>query len=287
MESLILTDYNCYVEYFKDFYNFNKEKYSYFSHVYFSKQTKWPNSLLGDIINKRRALTLNRAIQFCDALNFNETDTEYFVFLVLKQSPNNNVSTFFTKYLSNNYDKKIDIPLEVDTAIFKDIDYLAVYELTKWARKKLDPKIVCDLLELRSNLDEKKVLLIYKRLEEYKIVKFLENSEVQILVENLILSIFGKKQKDQIQWLLFQYAENYKNYFSVCTFPHRFFSSTIELPMDHIDDIFDRFVMTRNWLHALSRETTMAKKEKLDDTLLFQLDMNIFPIISKGKIKDI
>ncbi len=279
MEALSPVKYDCYVEYFKEFYEFNKQKYPNFSYQYFSNKAQWPNSLLGDIINERRGLTVGRAVQFISALNMDHLDSEHLIYLIFKGSNNPQVKSFFSEAIQKKFNFDHYRELEVKDLAFKDIDYLGVFELLLWAKEKLSPEKVCQLLGLSSSITPEKVTLIYSKLEEVGAVKFHPDNSIEALVDSVFYSTSG--EEDKLEWLFLQFSKNNRAYSKKWYTPHVLNTFYLELPMDRMEEILDKMIMMRNWLMELSFEMREKKKTEKKEGLVFQADMNLFPIMDK------
>lgn len=75
------------------------------------------------------------------------------------------------------------------------------------------------------------------------------------------------------------HVEYAKLFIAYCMNPHRiacYNSGFVELPRDRMEEVFMRIEGARNWILKLAEET----QNKDDDrTLLFQFDLNLFPLV--------
>ncbi len=284
MDLLPPSKYKNITSYFKDFYTKNKEKHSYFSYQYFSKATQWPNSLLNDIINERRKLTIARIIQFSSALKMNSNDTEYLIHLLMKDSKEDHVRDYYEKSIKKSFNADHVKTLEVDDDVFADIDYIVIHELLVWAKKKLDPQVVTDLLELSDSINPEKVNEVYQKLEEIGAIKF-HGDEIEVLADNLFLSQNSNHSFIDIKK---SYLEQTRKFVEGSYPPGLLNFVHLELPNEAIPDVIDRMTMLRNWIMETSQETRERRREGEElETQIFQVDLNLFPLFNKENITNI
>lgn len=84
-------------EFFRKLYEINQPK---LSHRKFAGELNWPVSYLGDVIQGRKKLTVNRAIQLATALQLNAFQHEYLLMLALQEVDSAGVRNYAQSFLS-------------------------------------------------------------------------------------------------------------------------------------------------------------------------------------------
>ena len=81
-----------------------------------------------------------------------------------------------------------------------------------------------------------------------------------------------------------QYAENYKRFNHHPEKRGWVASGFCSIPKDRLPEVKKRMLQFRNTLMDIDREVDKNPKKRKDDILVFQLDLNLFTILSKNKL---
>lgn len=99
MKTLNILQYQDYKLYFQDFLAENKALDPKYSQRYFAQKLNWPVSLFNDLIGQRKLLTLNRCLEFCSFVGFDEQQTSYFIFLCMSAASKGQLKDFIDNTL--------------------------------------------------------------------------------------------------------------------------------------------------------------------------------------------
>lgn len=123
-------------EFFRAYYEINQPG---LSHRKFAKAIGWPTSLLGDMIQGRKMLTLNRAIEFAKFMDLNNAQAQYMMMLSLKSADNPTVRDYAEKFM------KLE-DLDGEGNFYSDSDYVILHSYLKSSKGAADVKAIADSL---------------------------------------------------------------------------------------------------------------------------------------------
>lgn len=156
----------------------------------------------------------------------------------------------------------------------------AVFSVLRWARKMLSPKEIKSILHT-FKLSEEEIQLYINLLQEKKIFIAQPDGSINFLKKELIFDDFETTADGQIN-INRKYAENFIRFSQAMQGPALYNSGLIEIPRSEFMNMAKKILDFRNWIIEVSRETVEAPKEKIDDTYLFQIDLNLFSVIDKN-----
>jgi len=276
-------------DYFSDFVSMN-EGIEGFSHRGIASALGWPVSFMSDVMARRKNVTCLRAIQFSQYARFDPIDAERLVLLaVLEPLPKVYQDLIVAKNVSDERFERLPEDL---TDILYNLDILTVFEIISWADGKI---LVEDIVRLSATrpLTDQQVKKSVEALERKRVLRQLEDGTFELLVRHLVADerssemeqMRRKRQKELHQ----EFATNFISYLSEanCVGPSEFTSSLISLPRDRIRELADRMIALRNWILEFGIQASKNPRESLDQWLLFQLDLNLFPVINKGIAKQL
>ena len=97
-----LQNYRSAKEFFIAFFELNKTKNRRFSYRLFSFYIKWPPSYFSDLVNGRKGLSFQRAIQFASFFKLKDRDAARLIWFTLLESPHAIVKQFANEQLTSS-----------------------------------------------------------------------------------------------------------------------------------------------------------------------------------------
>jgi hypothetical protein len=268
---------NC-LEFLTKLFELNKKKNKNFSYSNISTSLKWPPSLIPDLIKDRRKLSLQRALELGSWLNLDVIELEYLVMLCLRDSPVGIVEDYFNKKISEDLDashpKRGESIQDTNLSILD----MAVLSVISWKKGRVKREEIVTCLKIFPDFKSENCEKSIDNLISEKFISKLDNSTFQILNDDPTRQSWGidtPEMKERYD----QYSQVLSNFFQHMYFPYSINSALILLPVDRRKEIFEKFMITKNWLYNISDE--LKKTKSLDDTLVFQLNMHLFPIVSQ------
>lgn len=274
-----INNYNNYKLFFKDLYLLNNSKNSVWSYRKIASQVKWPASLLNEIINGKRSLSLDRALEFANVVGMDGFDTERLIFLVLAKAKTNKHKRYFEEKINQkihtDLHKKLEIVdeksgyLEVGEDIYSDITLLLILDFLNLDRsKKVRPLDIYRYLSI-SELKNKNVILEkIKFLESKKLLKIeMVNNKINQIIP-LCHKLHFLINRENIHHMS-QFMKITQNNLSrntqgwVC-------SAFIKISRENIQEVLKRYEEFRGYI--LNLENNQTEEDK---PLLFQLDLNL------------
>jgi predicted transcriptional regulator len=234
-----------------------------------------------DLSRGRRRLTISRALQFSSFARFNSLETERLIFLALSDSHSHDVSEFFSSKITLGplQHKKSS---QLDISFFETVEVGAILEVLKWARMKLPAQDICKLLYTFPQLTPQRVEQLIQMLVDKKVIQIAKDESVKMLRKDLALDEFEKNSKDGCGVHIHKhYARSFINFCENMRSPSLFTSGFVEIPRAQFTETATKLLEIRNWLLQFSQETNGKSKSRLDETLVFQFDINLVPAIQK------
>lgn len=256
----------------KDFLQVNKELNTKYSVRFFSNRLRWPTSLFNDVISSRKSLSLKRAIEFSNFLDFDDFKTEYFVMLVLKTNKSKEVSHFFTKYLNLNNDFKL-FKSNIPSILFSESKLLAVFDFLEMKKVFIDVEsTVSGLSFFKITHDEVESIIDY--LQKNQIIKIKDN-KVEILNSPFYKDDIGAATDNTGMLIHTSYSKNLIEFLESPKRPFTLNSGYIPLSEENYKVSLNRILALRNLIFDYSKEDL---SKDLDKLRLYQIDLNLFPL---------
>jgi len=274
MKTPQISDYNDYREYLKDFIELNKQTSPKYSFRYFANKLSWPISLISDVINKRKNLSVSRAIEFSKFAKFDEFQTERLIYLSIIESASPKAEIYLSDLLNSKSDTN-EITSKTSSKEFQDLELIAVYDYLKM-KGQINP-----LLDIKKdlytfNISEQRIKQIIEKLIKNSIIELQENNTIKIIKESPFLKDDKGKQTDQTGMIIHSnYAKNVQSFLQNPQRPFSLNSGFICIKQSNYENVLRRTLAFRNWL--LKQDTSPAQSDK-DQLKLYQFDINIFPI---------
>jgi hypothetical protein len=242
-----------------------------------ARKLKWPRAYLSDVLHGRKSFTVPRALQFAKAMKLDSYQIERLLFLTLKESGDPEVGAYFEGVIARETDDSVRLR-QIERTLWQRVETMAIFETLKWAGALLAPAEIKRLLFSFPSLDEERIAAIIADFKRDGLVfhdpqtettRFLEGDGFQ---DNFTDAVSVKRDAAIYK----QFAMNFINYWSNPQTPFCLNSAFVRLPLAEIDTVKSRMVMLRNWL--LDLDADLAKSEAPEPSLVFQLDLNLFPI---------
>jgi hypothetical protein len=241
-----------------------------------ARKLKWPRAYLSDVLHGRKSFTVPRALQFAKAMKLDSYQVERLLFLTLKESDDPEVGAYFERVIAREGDDT-SRTTPVERALWQRVETMAVFEAIKWAGTRLAPAEIKRLLFSFPSLDEARIAAIVAELERNDIVVYDPKTKTTIFPGgNLFQDDLDADAVTRDAAIHKQFAMNFINYWSNPQAPFCLNSAFVRLPLAGIDTVKSRMVMLRNWLFDL--DEALSKSAKPEPSLVFQLDLNLFPI---------
>lgn len=280
-----------YRSFIKELYQSNRKQGGIASFRFYAQKLGWPVSYMNEVIAGKKRLTLNRSLELATFLKLDGIDLERLIYMVLLDSDSKKIRDYFSDKLEK--DLKTDGYFEVSQnpetlaqhsflvpeEIFSDISLLALADLIACTKGKIKiseiPKILSSFPELQDHvrLNQKidtleKHGIVRRKLKRGKLVGF------DYVAKSLEFSI----QKETVKHM-HQFAENYKRLLCL-EHPRGWINSGfVRLPRTKLFEAKKRLLALRNWIISTDQETVINPNTSLEDTLIFQMDLNLISIV--------
>lgn len=271
--------------YLEAFYDLNKFKVPGFSHRNFAAKIDWPVSYLSDVFAGRKKFTVIRAVQFAQIASLNSLETERLIHMALCEESDSSVQSYAqTRIVEKAADEKRDST--ADYEFFTNVDYEAILATLVWAGKKLSPKEIKSLLYTFPHLTEKRIKEGIDFLTQKSLIQFNEQGKVTSYCKELVLDEQSSGSPDDTGVRIHeQYAESFMNFTRAAQAPCMYNGGFFEIPRSEFMAIARKFLELRNWLADYAESARSKGKTKMTDSLVFQLDLNLFTIFDKTSVK--
>ncbi|MFZ4403757.1 MAG: hypothetical protein ACOYOK_06610 [Pseudobdellovibrionaceae bacterium] len=269
---------------FADFFELNKSKTRGFSHRYFAQKAKWPMSYLSDLIKGRKPLTLTRAVQFSQLVRLDSLQTERLIYLTLLKAKEIEIQKFAKKKISATIEGLYHKTCKVPYSMIENLEYEAVMTVLVWARKKIPAQEIKKRLFTFEDFSEEKINAVIKKLEEHKVISFdqkghLKDFSFMVLDESRDDPTQSAKAFSTGVHIHKKYAENFIQFAKKDLAPSFYTSGFVEIPRKDFKRIAEKFYELRNWVLEFGQQTSLQKKESVEDTVVFQMTMNLFTLL--------
>ncbi len=278
MKKLSIRNYDDYRLFMKDYYETNKQK-PHFSFRYIANKLNWPHSLYHDVINKRKELSMSRAVELAKFLELDTIDTDYFILLILKNSKNEDLKEYSKKKLETNYDSTSRVsPLPDYSKIVYDIKCIAIVEIIEMYKGKIKTeKIQEELYTLK--LTHKEIEEKLNFLQEEKVIFYNREENLwRIGTTNRFLDEPGSRRGMLVHK---EYATNLISYIDNLGLVQKkgtVNSGFFKVHRDDFEEIKKKIFALRNSFEYYEKEAVSRKNYNPKETILYQFDLNLFPI---------
>lgn len=276
-----IAQYSNDVTYFKSFVVQNKEASTSFSYRMFAKRIMWPHSYLSEIINERKSLSVHRAIEFSRFAKFDVFDTERLIYFSLQKNENKGVKDYFQQKIRSKQENQCHQENDVSKTIFLDMKLLAIFGLLTYMIKyEISYQDASDMLFTFPDLDVDDIENAMFKLEEMNIIKK-SGKKFEFLKRSLFAHDELSEIDDISDQIHIKYAENFIRFCQNRKGPGMYSGGFVHLPKNRIDEISDKIYMIRDLIYKFTKEVDQGKDVDLKNYLLFQFDLNLFPIMDK------
>lgn len=268
--------------YFHDFYNSNRGLAS-FSYRKFAEMLNWPHSYLNDLMQGRRPLTIQRAIEFSRFAKFSVVETERMILMAFKNSENPTLKSHFENHLDGSWDweqrispettmrvkKNGPVPIEVLTEEKIDPLSYVILALISWTPKPFPKRLLFEY-----------VPQIWKNSCSETIEKSLRNLEARGALEILEDAVIYKKefifvgsQLKSFCEVMLELVSNSEELGPIEDAIGRYRSGIVEFPKSRIPELQDRLAILANWIGHVSDQARASSDYNLTDNPLIKYDL--------------
>jgi hypothetical protein len=281
-----LKDYQSAQEFFRDFYQLNQP---HLSHRRFAVEIDWPVSLLGDMIQGRKPLTVNRAVEFAKHFDLNSVYCEHLIMLSLRCVDNEDVRAFAGDYLKTEGAKmRMDGNQQthhlVSAELYSHAECMILHAYLTWSKGALDfDKLAGHLPAFPRFKDREFVEGLLKKMTDDGIIEKNENKSIEaaaprfnILKENLVAP--GLKAQPQIAHL--------KLFKQICeATPSKvdWSAGTVIFPKNRIKELNDKRTALRTWILMTADRTGPNGANPEDDHTILQIDLSTFELLDADR----
>lgn len=274
-------------DFFKSFYEINKKENSNISYRHLALKLKWPISYIPELIAKKRRLTVQRAIEFSQKLKMKPSDTEKLVFLAIKELVDEPFKIFIDeKFLFNT--KATQFTGNINSKeheLFLDLKNLMMHQYLSLKQGKVDINEVLSWQTSMSSLDKNEVLLILKRLMDLNIIKKVDQNTFEILKDELFWSpdsdISNSENKCRTLQIEALYAKNYIEFLKNPKGKGTFTSGFIQISESLFEETRGKINSLRDYLFEQSKKTSMDPKFNREEKNVYQIGLQLFPVLHK------
>lgn len=278
-----LVEYTSYRSYFQDFLKVNETNKS-FSQRMVAKRLNWPISYISDLLANRKRLSVLRALQFAKLAKFDSFDTERFITLLFLTDNDEVVRNYFDNQLKAKQNHAPQKNSEISNKLFLSLELVAVYDVLRWAKHSLSAKDIKRLLITFPDLTEQRIQDIMNDLVRFKLAQYNSSGKLTILIQNVYLDeAFSPDNHEDLTRIHQEYTSNLQRSLCRQTKPRLLLSGFVNLPTERFDEIKSKFLILRNSLIEIEKEFDSTRKDF--EGVLFQFDLNMFPIIENNLLE--
>ena len=283
-------------QFLADLYASNSSGTRKLSHRGWANRLKWPISYMNDVIRGRKNLTVARAIELSRFLKFDGFETERLLAMTLMQNERADVGEYFNKRLKDEFNisthfnrpdsaKSVSSPERsqfVGEEIFSDISLLAIFDVIAWRNGAVTREEISNYLYTFPELKDPKVLdTKLKKLEAAGLIKQKPQEDGFEFLDKFLFFNFDKNTAIHAG----QYADNFKRILTRPEAKAWIGSGFLMLSKRDFNEFRQRYFAFRNWVVSL--DSRVQDYEDRDDSILFQLDMNLFSLVYAPDILDV
>ena len=244
-----------------------------FSHRTAARWLHWPLSYLADVAAGRRNLTPARAVEFARAAGFDPLATERLILLGLHATlPERLRDLGMSPTLSSKGGDAVAVGDAVDKTHSRLLLSLIVFETIKWLGRANDAgEIASCIRTVEATVDD--VEAVIESLVGDGVLRSEPDGSVTILRDSLVADEIGFEQVHQ------QGARSLMSYVERPARPHSLNVCFAPLSRSAFAEYRRRLIGLRNWFERAS--ALAAKSPDQSDVLLYQLDLNLFPVTAR------
>lgn len=274
--------FNDHRHFFAMYFELNHSKQKSFSYRYFAKKINWPHSLLPELIDGSKRFSIARAVEFGAFAAFDSFAMERLTLFALRDDPKPEVKNYFDQKLHREQSASLpDETVALGESVIEKNDFealpFAIFEILIWADGKITTSQIQSLLLTFDDVSTLEIQSAIQFLIEKKIIYRTGTDQYNIPVKMIFMHNRSGKPDAIAQHQAL--AENFIRFLPKTIDPFTYNSGFVQLPRTEPERLYEKFYMLRNWLEQLNQETLTRKDLKNSDRLIFQYDLNLFPII--------
>lgn len=283
--------------YVSDLYSLNRKNGGVGSFRFYAKKLNWPISYLNEVIKGSKKLSIKRAIELGQFLDLDSVDLERLIYLSMKDTESQTIRDYINRKLQNEhkFEERFQVSKNTDFTddwleavpedIFKDISLLAIFDVISWKRGHITPFGIANILY--SFPDLKNIEILSEKLsilKQYGYISYQDPissvTEFDVIKKKLFFSV---SKENAIH--MGQYADNYKRFLSAANQRGWIASGFVTIPRARLNAVKKRIINLRNWLLQIDNEDFFSQEDSTEDSLIFQLDLNLFSILDCEQMK--
>lgn len=109
--------FDSYFEYFKEIYELNKLENPNFSYQVFANKLKISKSLLYDMLNNKKKISIKHSYAFIKLLNLSDIESEYLIYLFIENNCDSNAQLYFSKERKRRFNTNVSVSQEAKSDI--------------------------------------------------------------------------------------------------------------------------------------------------------------------------
>lgn len=263
-------------DFFAEFYQINQP---HLSHRSFSAEIDWPVSLLGDMIQGRKKLTVNRALEFSKFANLNSVQSEYLLMLCLKEVNNEGVQSYANTYLDTEgvvIDQDPSAPLEshhlISAETYSKTDFMVLHAFLTWSKGQVDFEQISQRLPAFPKFrDPEFVTGLISKMNEDEII---EGSMplVKILKKNLLAPVSTVRSRNA-------YLDLFKQISELTPDKVAWRAGTVIFPNSKINELKDKMNALTSWILMTSQQGEPTEASPLNEHTILQIVLSAFELL--------
>jgi hypothetical protein len=272
-------------DFFNEFYVINQPQ---MSHRIFADALQWPASLLGDIIQRRKPLSVNRAVEFGRYFNLHSVEIEHLIMLSLQEVNNPGVKDYAAEYLStegyafpmsptspyieNSVEQEIHYYSE---DLFADPEVRVLHAFLRWANGEVNLEDLPLFLPVHPSFKNKEhVLKVFAKMREAGLIEG-EVPNVRVSKKNLVVEKFTGKYLEPFQ-------EVYRRILQMTPEKTYMNNTTVVFPVAKTPELKSRMLALNTWaVMTAAREAPQGDGRWNEHTIL-HLEMGAYGTLTRA-----
>ncbi len=234
---------------------------------------------------------MKRALELGLFLKMDTVDLERLVYLALQDDESPELRDYFSRKLSEEMETEgyfhlapssaqpSDEMLVVPEHIYSDISLLAIFDVIGWADGRIRPDEIANCLYTFPELSDPVVMS--EKLQKLERAGYIEivRDEGDVARFNYVKKKLRFSITRESAPRMAQYAENYTRFLRHPRNRGWIASGFIKIPKERLSAVKKRMLGFRNWLMEIDTEVGLDPGASRENTLVFQLDVNLFCLV--------
>jgi uncharacterized protein (TIGR02147 family) len=276
-----------------DFIKLNKAQNKNFSFRFFAKKLGWSASYLNDLIQGRRSISLQKALELSNFLGLKGIRAERLLLLTLSETAE--VAKTFSEILTVRDSRRIvHTMLEDDPKLLGSVLIFRVIEYLIWTRGAWDPSDFISRTKGQNGetVASTELQSIIKLLEERKVIQWNPSQNRYLMLREELYEDWQRiPDKNDIVNLEKDYVKHYLDFLNNIPLQNAtygnwaYYSGTIQIPYERISEIDERVRSLRNYLSEIDRQTRASYKENPGvKSNVYEYSLHLFPVFMADEL---